>query len=61
MTLIGDKNMFKRTLQILLGLGLAVQLTGCFFEDRDHRDHYDHPEHHEDHDHDSGVDVHLHG
>jgi hypothetical protein len=49
--------MFKRTLQALFGIALAVQLTGCFFEDRDHRDHY---EHHDDH-HDAGVDVHLHG
>ena len=52
--------MFKRTLQIFLGVALAAQLTGCFFEDRDHRGHYDHPEHHEYH-HDAGVDVHLHG
>jgi hypothetical protein len=52
--------MFKRTIQILVGFAFAAQLTGCFFEDRDHRDHYDHPEHHEDHDHDAGVDVHLH-
>ena len=51
--------MFKRTLLVICGVALVVQLTGCFFGDRDHRGHYDHPEHHEDHD--AGVDVHLHG
>ena len=55
--------MFKRMLQILLGIGLVVQLTGCFYEGHDDRWHHDHdrgyhPEHHE---HDSGIDVHLHG
>ena len=50
--------MFKRTLQILLGVAFVMQLAGCFFEDRDHRGHYEHSEHH---DHDAGVDVHLHG
>jgi len=56
--------MFKGTIQVLFGIALALQLTGCFFVDRDHREHYDHPEHHEhheDHEHDSGIDVHLHG
>lgn len=52
--------MFKRTIQILLGISLSVQLTGCFFVDRDHRDHDDRFEHHEHHDHDSGIDVRLH-
>jgi hypothetical protein len=47
--------MFKKTLQVLFGVVLTIQLTGCFFEDRDHR-HYDHPEHHDD----PVVDVHLH-
>ena len=55
--------MFKSTIQILLGVALAVQLTGCFYhDDRWHHDHdrsYDHPEHHDDRD--SGIDVHLHG
>jgi hypothetical protein len=48
--------MFKRTLQVLVGVALAVQLTGCFFSDNDHRGHYYHPDHH-----DSGIDVHVHG
>lgn len=53
--------MFKNTLKILFGVALAVQLTGCFFVDRDHHRDYDHHEHHEDdHGHDSGIDVHLH-
>jgi hypothetical protein len=54
-------NMFNRTLQILLGLALVAQLTGCFYQDdRWHHDHdrgYDHPEHHDD----PGVNVHIHG
>jgi len=50
--------MFKSALQILFVVALVVQLTGCFFEDRDHHRDYDHHEHH---DRDSGVDVHFHG
>jgi len=46
-------------LQIFFGVALAVQLTGCFFVDRDDRWRHEHHEHHEDHD--SGIDVHLHG
>jgi len=48
--------MFKFAMLALLGVVLSVQLTGCFFQDRDHRDHHD-----DHHDHDAGVDVHLHG
>jgi len=54
--------MFKGTLLVILGVILAVQLTGCFYgghDDRWHHDHdrgYDHPEHH-----DPGVDVNIHG
>ena len=47
---------FKSALQIFIGVALVVQLSGCFFSDRDHRGHFDHPEHH-----DPGVDVHVHG
>jgi hypothetical protein len=55
--------MFKSTVQILIGVALVAQLAGCFFEGHDDRWHHDHdryyaPEHH---DHDSGIDVHLHG
>ena len=53
--------MFKNSLLVLVGIACAVQLTGCFFVDRDHRGHYEHSEHHEGHDHDSGIDVHLRG
>ena len=55
---------FKSTLLILVGVGLVLQLGGCFFGDGDHdrghdRDrHYEHSDHH---DHDSGIDVHVHG
>ena len=49
--------MFKLTLQIFLGMALAMQLSGCFFADRDHRDHGDRMEHH---DHDPAVDVRIH-
>ena len=56
--------MFNRTLQILIGVALVVQLTGCFYhDDRWHHDHdrdYDHHDHYEHHD-DPGIDVHLHG
>jgi len=58
--------MIKRMLLILAGVGLAMQMTGCFFEghdDRWHHDHdrdYDHHDHYEHHD-DPGIDVHLHG
>ena len=52
---------FKSTLLILIGVGLVLQLGGCFYWDHDHdhdRDrHYDHSDHH---DHDSGFDVHVH-
>jgi len=53
--------MFNRTLQILLGVALVVQLAGCFYwghDDRWHHDHdrYDHPEHR-----DPGVNVNIHG
>jgi len=52
--------MFQNTIRILFGVVLAVQLTGCFFVDRDHREHRDHHEYHG-HDHDDAVvDVHLH-
>jgi len=49
--------MFKNTMQILLGVALAVQLTGCFFVGHDDRWHHEH----EHHDHDGAIDVHLHG
>jgi hypothetical protein len=39
--------MFKRILQIFVGVALVIQLTGCI------HDHH--------HDHDPGVDVHVHG
>ena len=54
--------MFKRTLQIFLGLAFFAQLAGCFYgghDDRWHHDndrHYDHPEHH-----DPAIDVQVHG
>jgi hypothetical protein len=35
-------NMFKRTIQILAGVALAVQLTGCFYGGHDDRWHHDH-------------------
>ena len=44
--------MFKRTLQVIFGLALVVQLTGCFY--RDDRWHHDHDNYHE---HDHGPDV----
>jgi hypothetical protein len=52
---------FKSTLQIVVGVALALQLGGCFFSDHDHgpdRDrHYDHhPEHHDE----PGIDVRVH-
>jgi hypothetical protein len=50
--------MFKRSLLILFGVALSAQLTGCFFEERDHRD-WDHHEHHHEHHDDAGIDVHL--
>jgi len=57
--------MFKTTLQILLGIVLVAQLTGCFYHDEgwhhDHDRNYGHQDHHEDHGHDPVVDVHLHG
>ena len=49
--------MFKRTLQIFVGVALVFQLTGCFFVGRDDRWHHEHDHH----DHDSGVDVHVRG
>ena len=55
--------MFKRIFFLLIGIGISMQLTGCFFEghdDRWHHDHdrvFEHPEHHDD----AVVDVHLHG
>jgi hypothetical protein len=58
------EKMFKRTLQIVLGIALTMPLAGCFYwdHDRDHdRDrHYDHSEHHGDHDH-PAIDVNFHG
>jgi len=59
--------MIKSTFQVLIAMAFVVQLSGCFFVDHDDRWHHDHdrhydpPEHHEYHDHDSGIDVHLHG
>jgi len=49
---------FQKLLQILLFVGLVVQLTGCFFRENDHRRHYDPPEHH---DHDAGLDIRVRG
>jgi hypothetical protein len=57
--------MFKRTLEIFLGVALMMQMAGCFYVGDDHRWHHDrdrefaHPEHHDDHD--PGIDVHVHG
>ena len=51
--------MFKKTIQIFVGVALVMQLAGCFYhDDRWHHDHDRdfHPEHH-----DSGVDVNIHG
>jgi len=50
---------FKSTLQIVVGVALALQLGGCFFSDHDHGHydrHYDHPEHHDG----PGIDVRVH-
>ena len=57
--------MLKSTLQILVGIVLVVQLTGCYF-DRDHWHHdnwhHDRPEHHDQQEHhDPGIDVNIHG
>jgi len=51
--------MFKKTMQILFGVALTMQLTGCFFvhDDRWHHDHDRGYDHHDD----AGVDVHVHG
>jgi len=50
--------MSKRILLLVIGVGLTMQLTGCFFEGHDDRWHHehDHPEYH-----DPGVDVRVHG
>ena len=54
--------MFKRTLQVIIGFALTMQLAGCFYEGDDHRWHEGgHHEHHEDHDHGGGIDVNFHG
>ena len=55
----------KSTLQILIGVVLAVQLAGCFFVEHDHGRHYGPPghyyhDHDHDHDHDSGIDIRVH-
>ena len=52
--------MFKRILQVLFGVALVAQLTGCFFAGHDDRWHHDHDRQYEHH-HDEGIDVHLHG
>ncbi len=56
--------MFKRTLLVLVGIGLTMQLAGCFYVGDDHRWHGGHREYHENHEnhenHDPGVDVHFH-
>lgn len=51
--------MFKRTLQIFVGVALSVQLAGCFFV-HDDRWHHEHDHNYDHHDHDS-VDVQVHG
>ena len=48
--------MFKRTIQILMGVFLTMQLTSCFYMGDDHRWHDGHREHH-----DSGINVKIHG
>ena len=48
---------FKSTLQILVSIVLAVQLTGCVFIDRDRRGHFVRPEHHGH----PSIDVQVHG
>ena len=57
--------MSKNTLQILIGVAFAVQLTGCFFVSRDDRWHHDHERYHEHQEHqehhEPSIDVHLHG
>ena len=53
--------MFKRTLQVLVGVALVVQLAGCFYWGDDHRWHDGHRDYHDHGDHDSGIDVHVHG
>jgi hypothetical protein len=54
-----EGNMFKRTIQIFVGIALVMQLAGCFYHDnRWHHDHdrnYGHPEHGPD------VNVNIHG
>ncbi len=50
----------KGMLQVVMVLALALQVSGCFFVDRDHRRHYGPPEHH-DHGSDAGVDIRVHG
>ena len=45
----------KSTAQILVGVVLAVQLTGCFYWGDDHRWHRGHREYH-----DPAVVVHVH-
>ena len=53
---------FKSSVQILVGVAFVVQLTGCFFVDRDHRRHDDRMEHQDHgHDHDPSIDVRVHG
>jgi hypothetical protein len=51
--------MFKRSLQILLGMALTMQIAGCFYVGDDHHWHGGHREYHEYHD--PSIDVRLHG
>ena len=48
--------MFKKTLQILFGVALTMQLAGCFYMGDDHHWHGGHREYH-----DPGVVVAVHG
>jgi len=49
--------MFKKTLQIMLGVALTMQMAGCFYVGDDHRWHGGHREYR----HDPGVNVSIHG
>jgi hypothetical protein len=49
--------MYKKTLQIFVGLALTMQLAGCFYIGSDRRWHGGHHHMHQD----SGIDIHVHG
>ena len=51
---------FKSTVQLALIAIFVVQLTGCFYGERNRRRHYDHPEHRDDR-REPGIDIRVHG